>query len=392
MPGAETNAIEIASGPDLPAGVRPSPSDTGLLLIDLQALRANYRRLRDMAPATEAAGVVKADGYGLGAVPVARALAEDGCQTFFVATIPEAEALRAAMPEVVIYVLDGLTPGSAERFAAAELRPILGDIGEIEEWAGFCRASGCAGPAAIHVDTGFNRLGLDMPGVQALAARDDLLSAFRLTLVMSHLACADNYDHPKTAEQTERFDAMRALLPPVPASLAASGGIQLGPRYHYDMTRPGVALYGGKALEGAPPMAPVVTLLARIATLREARAGETVGYGAGHTLTRRSRIAVVTAGYADGFFRLYGGSDERRGACGHIGAHRVPVLGRVSMDLTAFDVTDVPEALVRRGNWIELLGERQTVDDLGAIAHTVGYEVLTSLGRRYTRHYLGGQD
>jgi len=392
MPGAETDAIEVASGPDLPAGVRPCPSDTGLLLIDLQALRANYRRLRDMAPSAEAAGVVKADGYGLGTVPVARALAEDGCRTFFVATIPEAEALRAAMPETVIYVLDGLTPGSAERFAAADLRPILGDLAEIEEWAGFCRAGGYAGPAAIHVDTGFNRLGLDMPGVQALSARDDLLGAFGLKLVMSHLACADTYDHPKTAEQAERFDAMRALLPPARASLAASGGIQLGPRYHYDLTRPGVALYGGKALEGAPPMSPVVTLLARIATLREAEAGETVGYGAGHTLTRRSRIAVVTAGYADGFFRLYGGSDERPGAFGHIGVHRVPVLGRVSMDLTAFDVTDVPEPLVRRGNWVELLGKRQTVDDLAGHAHTVGYEVLTSLGRRYTRHYLGEQD
>jgi len=389
MPGAETDALEIASGTELPVGVRPCPSDTGLLLIDLQAMRANYRRLRDLGPSAEAAGVVKADGYGLGAVPVARALAKDGCRTFFVATISEAEALRAAMPEAVIYVLDGLAPGAAERFAAADLRPILGDLAEVEEWAGFCRASGYAGFAAVHVDTGFNRLGLDMPGVQALAARDDLLGAFRLTLVMSHLACADTYDHPKTAEQTERFDAMRALLPPAPASLAASGGIQLGPRYHYDLTRPGVALYGGKALEGAPPMAPVVTLLARIATLREAQSGETVGYGAGHTLTRRSRIAVVTAGYADGFFRLYGGSDERPGAYGHIGAHRVPVLGRVSMDLTAFDVTDVPQSVVRRGNWIELLGKRQTVDDLGAHAHTVGYEVLTSLGRRHTRHYLG---
>ncbi len=392
MPGADAGAIEIGDGPELPAGVRPCPGDTGLLLIDLQALRANYRRLRDMSPDAEAAGVVKADGYGLGAAPVARAIAEDGCRTFFVATIPEAEALRAAMPEVAIYVLDGLTPGAAERFAAADLRPILGDLGEIEEWAGFCRASGYAGPAAIHVDTGFNRLGLDMQGVQALAGRDNLLSAFRLTLVMSHLACADTYDHPKTAEQAERFDAMRALLPPAPASLAASGGIQLGPRYHYDLTRPGVALYGGKALEGAPPMTPVVTLLARIATLREAQAGETVGYGAAHTLSRRSRIAVVMAGYADGFFRLYGGSDERPGAFGHIGAHRVPVLGRVSMDLTAFDVTDVPEALAQRGNWVELLGKRQTVDDLGAHARTVGYEVLTSLGRRYTRHYLAGQD
>lgn len=389
MAGAERRASEAEPGSGLPPGVDARPCDTGLLLIDLAALRANYRRLRDIGPSAEAAGVVKADGYGLGAVRVARALAEDGCQTFFVATVPEAEALRAAMPGTVIYVLDGLAPGAAERFAQADLRPILGDLAEIEEWAGYCRATGYPGPAAVHVDTGFNRLGLGMDGVQALAARDDLLSAFQLALVMSHLACADTFRHPVTARQTALFDEMRALLPPAPASLAASGGIQLGPRYHYDLTRPGVALYGGRALNGAPPMAPVVTLLARIATVREADAGETVGYGAGHTLARRSRIAVVTAGYADGYFRLYGASDQRPGAHGHIGAYKVPVLGRVSMDLSAFDVTDVPEMLVRRGNWIALLGTHQTVDDLGAHAQTVGYEVLTSLGRRYTRHYVG---
>ncbi len=390
MAGVEASTRETVAGPALPASVEASAADTGLLLIYLNALRANYRRLRDLAPGAEAAGVVKADGYGLGAAPVARALASDGCRTFFVATVPEAEALRAVLPEVVIYVLDGLLPGAAERFAASALRPMLGDLTEIEEWVGFCRATGYAGPAAIHLDTGFNRLGLSMTGVHALAERDDLLSAFQLTLVMSHLACADTYDHPKTAEQTERFDAMRAILPPAPASLAASGGIQLGPRYHYDLTRPGVALYGGKALEGALPMTPVVTLLARIATLREAEAGETVGYGAGHTLKRHSRIAVVTAGYADGYIRLLGGSDERSGAYGHIGAHKVPVLGRVSMDLTAFDVTDVPDGLARRGGWIELLGEHVTIDDLAQRAQTIGYEVLTSLGRRYARHYIGG--
>jgi len=372
--------------------VAARPSDTGLLLIDLDALRANYRRLRDAAPGAQAAGVVKADGYGLGLAPVARALAADGCRTFFVATQSEAQALRTAQPDAAIYVLDGLPPGGAEAFAQSGLRPVLGDLGEIEEWAGYCRASGFPGAAAVHLDTGFNRLGLDMDGVKALAARSDLLDAFDMALIMSHLACADTPDHPMTARQAALFDEMRALLPPARASLAASGGIQLGSRYHYDLTRPGVALYGGRALQGAPPMAPVVRLLARIATVREAQAGETVGYSAGHTLTRCSRIAVVTAGYADGYFRLYGASDERPGAHGHIGAYRVPVLGRVSMDLTAFDVTDVPEHLVRRGGWIELLGPRLRVDDLAAHAQTVGYEVLTSLGRRYARHYLGEQE
>ncbi|MFP3920292.1 MAG: alanine racemase [Dichotomicrobium sp.] len=390
MTSVEDISREAPSWPEAARSIRPDPRDTALLFIDLDALRANYRRLRDMAPNAETSAVLKANGYGVGALPCARAFAEDGCRTFFTATLPEALEVRAAMPEAVIYVLDGLAPGASEHFARAGLRPVLGDLGEIEEWAGYCRATGFSGEAAVHVDTGFNRLGLDMAGVQALAARPDWLGAFELSLVMSHLACADTYDHPKTAVQTARFDEMRALLPDAPASLAASGGIQLGPRYHYDLTRPGVALYGGKALEGAPPMNPVVTLLARIATVREAEAGETVGYGAERTLTRRSCIALVTVGYADGYFRLYGSSDTREGAYGYVGAHRVPVLGRVSMDLVAFDVTDVPPPLVARGGWIELLGPHQTVDELAARAYTVGYEVLTSLGPRYTRHYIGG--
>jgi alanine racemase len=389
MDGAEQQ-LSAAAWPPSAGQITPHPRDTALLLVDLNALRANYRRLRDMAPGAETAAVVKADGYGVGAVACARALAQEGARTFFVATLDEALGLRAALPEAVIYVLDGLAPGAAEYFAANGLRPVLGDSDEIEEWAGYCRATGYAGPAAIHVDTGFNRLGLDMGGVHTLATRRDLQDSFDLSLVMSHLACADTMDHPKNDAQAQMFDEMRALLAPAPASLAASGGIQLGPRYHYDMTRAGVALYGGQALGGAPPMQPVVTLLARIATVREAEAGATVGYGAAHTLTRPSRIAIVTTGYADGYIRLLGGSDARPGAHGFIGPHRVPVLGRVSMDLTAFDVTEVPGALARRGGWIELLGPRLTVDELAAQAQTIGYEVLTSLGPRYTRHYIGG--
>lgn len=389
MDGAERQ-LSVSAWPQAAGGIAPDPRDTALLLIDLDAMRANYRRLRDLAPGAETAAVVKADGYGLGAVRCAHAMSAEGARTFFVATLNEALDLRAALPKAVIYVLDGLAPGAAAHFAAERLRPVLGDLDEIAEWAGYCRATGYAGSAAIHLDTGFNRLGLDMAGVRALAERDDWLEAFDLSLVMSHLACADTQAHPKSDAQAARFEAMRALLPPAPASLAASGGIQLGPRYHYDMTRAGVALYGGQALDGAPPMQSVVTLLARIATVREAEAGETVGYGAAQTLARPSRIAIVTAGYADGYIRLLGGSDARLGAYGFIGAHKVPALGRVSMDLTAFDVTDVPGSLARRGGWIELLGPRLSVDDLAAHAQTVGYEVLTSLGPRHTRHYIGG--
>ena len=175
----------------------------------------------------------------------------------------------------------------------------------------------------------------------------------------------------------------------VPRSLANSGGILLGPPFHFELTRPGIALYGGRpGSKGANPMEPVLWLFARIAEVRMARAGETVGYGAAQTLKRRTKIATATAGYADGFLRAVSASDTREGPPGFIGAYRLPLLGRVSMDLITFDATDVPDALLHRGGFIELIGERATVDDLASFAGTIGYEVLTSLGRRYHRIYV----
>lgn len=368
----------------------PPPEAGARLTIDLGALVANWRDLAALAAPGDCAGVVKADAYGLGIAEAVPALAEAGCATFFVALPVEARQVRAAAPEATIYVLGGFAPESAAAFDEAGARPVLGSLAEVEAWAALCHAEGARRPAAIHVDTGMNRLGLSADEVDALAARPELTESFELALVMSHLACADTPEHPLNARQVDRFTSLRARFPPTPASLANSGGTLLGPPYRLDLARPGIAVYGGRALADRPnPMRPVVRLEARILQVRTARAGERVGYGAVQTLTRDTRLAILAAGYADGYIRAAGGADGRPGASAYLGGHRAPLVGRVSMDLIAIDVTDVPEIFVKSGNYAELLGDNFTVDDLADRAGTIGYEVLTRLGGRVHRVYSG---
>jgi alanine racemase len=368
----------------------PGPA-TGVLAVDLQALRANYRALAAMASPAEAAAVVKANAYGIGARKAVAALAAEGCRTFFVATLTEAAALRAHLPDAVLYVLDGLFPGIAGDFAALGVRPVLGSLPEIEEWAAFCQMQGAKFPAAIHIDTGMSRLGLDAHAVQRLASQSALLAAFEPRLIMSHLACADDPASAKNAAQHELFEALSAAFPGIPRSLANSAGIFLGSRFHFDLVRPGIALYGGRArLTGDNPMSPVVRLYGRVSQIRWAEPGETVGYGAEYTLTRRSRICTLPVGYADGYPRSVSASDKRAGAFAMTAGHRLPMLGRVSMDLTVFDATDAPEDAVQRGGFVELIGDEMGVDDLASLAGTIGYEILTSLGPRFHRVYSGG--
>jgi len=381
-------------------GARPFPatsereeaaSATAILTIDLDALVANYRRLRELASPAECAAVVKADAYGLGLAHAAPSLARAGCKTFFVATLSEAKALRKLLPGATIYVLAGLMPGTAEQFHQHDLRPVLNSAEEIREWAAFSASKSEQLPCAVHIDSGMNRLGLSEQDVDAIARAGDLWSAVKLALVMSHLACADEPKHPKSEAQLKTFDRLRARLPKALASLANSAGILLGPAYAYDLVRPGIALYGGKPLRhGSNPFLPVVHLKGRILQVRNVAAGETVGYGATRTLKRASRIAIVSVGYADGLFRSLSTKDGEEGLVVYIGAHAAPILGRVSMDLITVDVTLVPESLARRGEWVELIGPNIPVQELAARAGTIDYEVLTNLGRRAYRRYIGG--
>jgi alanine racemase len=210
---------------------------------------------------------------------------------------------------------------------------------------------------------------------------------------MSHLACADEPDHPKNTAQLKSFVALSAQIPPATRSLANSAGVFLGPPYHFDLVRPGIALFGGNPFADKPnPMEPVVRLYGRVAVIGEAAAGETVGYGAVQHLTRRTRYVTVTAGYSDGYFRALGSSDGHEGAFATLGYYRLPILGRVSMDLSVFDATDTPENAIRPGDFVELLGARVTADDVALRAGTINYEVLTNLGRRYHRIYIGAKN
>ncbi|PWB62998.1 MAG: alanine racemase [Bradyrhizobiaceae bacterium] len=357
----------------------------GLLTIDLAALVANWRALAARATGAECAAVVKADAYGCGIAPVAGALAAAGCRTFFVAHLAEGRRVREAAPEATVYLLNGLLPGTAPALAEAGLRPILGSLAEVAEWNGFAEATGWTGGAALHIDTGMNRLGLAPAEARTAAARPPR----NLALVMSHLACADETDHPLTARQVAAFRELRTLFPGIAGSLANSSGIFLGGAAYHDLVRPGVALYGANPTPaGANPMRAVVRLEGRIVQLRRVAAGETVGYGATWTARRDSRIAVIAVGYADGLLRAASASDHKPGAEAVVAGRRCPLAGRISMDLAAIDVTDVPEEQVMRGDLATLLGEEIGVDALAARAGTIGYEILTGLGRRYHRVYV----
>jgi alanine racemase len=363
----------------------------GTLTVDLDAIAANWRKLEKTAVPAECAGVVKANAYGCGAGPVARALAAAGCKTFFVATLGEARVVRAVVPAADLYVLDGLFQNCSDAFAAINCRPVIGDLNELAEWDAFSRRTGWAGGAAIHIDTGMNRLGLTLDEAQGLIPRIDA-GDHGITLVMSHLACAETLHHPLNARQVAAFREIASQFSGVSASLANSSGIFLGPQYPFDLVRPGAALYGvNPTPEADNPMRPVVELKARIVQIRTIDKGESVGYGATWTARRPTRLAIVAAGYADGYFRAGSSNDGTRGADVVVAGTRCPVAGRVSMDLLAVDITDLPShAIVRRGHLVTLIGEGITVDELAHHFGTIGYEVLTSLGDRYNRIYKGG--
>ncbi|GAB2187449.1 alanine racemase [Roseibium sp. LAB1] len=367
------------------------PSDLygGRLTIDLDAIVSNWSLLKGkVASRTDCAAVLKADAYGTGQDKTAAALYQAGCRTFFVAVPTEALMLRACLPDAVIYVLDGLFPDTAEHFLTHDIRPVLGSFEELEEWSGVCKASGKSFAAAVHLDTGIHRLGLSPAEFTRALGDTNILGPFQPSLVMSHLACGSTPDHDMNRRQLMLFREVTAPFPHIPRSLANSAGVLLGPDYHFDLVRPGIALYGGLAVETMPnPMKPVAKVEARIMIVRDVPEGDTIGYGAKQTAKRPLRNAVVAAGYADGMIRRAGSTDERPGGFGLIGGHKAPILGRISMDMITLDVTDVPEHLLQRGAFVEMLGPGVAASDLAAYAETIDYEYLTSLGRRFERIY-----
>lgn len=358
-------------------------ASSGTLTINLDALADNYRLIQSKTRA-EVAACVKADGYGVGLVPAARAFAHAGCTTFFVASADEGATLRAAKPAASIYVLNGLFSGAETFFQAHDLRPCLSSLAEVKEWAGFA-ATTQAPSAALHIDTGIHRLGF---GLSETADVAKLATSFPVSLILSHLACADEPAHALNALQLSRFTEVRAQLPKAPASLCNTAGVILGADYHCDLVRPGIGLYGGNPVTGtASIFKPVMTLSARIMRVTTVGENESVGYGATYKTQRPTRVATIAAGYADGYFRVLGTPDGQ-GLCVAIRGHLAPVIGRVSMDMITVDVSNVPEHDLKRGDFAELIGEKVSIDDVGAAAGTIGYEVLTRLGYRYRRNYV----
>lgn len=364
------------------------------LTVDLSAIVSNWRTMRALSGAARTGAVVKADGYGLGIEDVGEALYEAGAADFFVAVPEEGATLRRFAPDARIFVLSGMWPGTEAVFFENGLVPVLASE---EQLAFFFAAIADYGdyPCALQVDTGFNRLGLSHDEALRLAADDARPASFSPVLVLSHLACGDDAASPMNREQLARFRDVANAFEGVEASLSASAGILLGEDYHFDLNRPGIALYGGDSAPGASKkLKPAATAEARIIQTRFAKKGENVSYGATQQLVRDSRLAIVSAGYADGYLRAKSGTGVPlrdavpAGGMGFIAGHRVPILGRITMDMTIFDITDLRESAVRAGDYVELFGPNIALDDAAAAAGTIGYELLTSLGLRYNRRYI----
>jgi alanine racemase len=360
-----------------------------ILAIDLQALAANWRFLRDKVqqgtPIAECAAVVKADAYGIGLEPAVRALIKAGCRTFFVAHISEALRVRAIDKDCTLYLLNGLAPGSSNALAQENIRPVLSSLAEIEEWAHFSHSRDGKLPAAIQFDTGINRLGVRTDQIERVRP---LLDAFEPALLMSHFAESEILSD-RNAAQIAAFEKVRDAFPNIPASLCNSSGIFLHERPFHDLVRPGYALYGGNPTPNMPtPMRNVVSLQARVLQVRDVAAGDRVGYGGEWTAPRASRLATLSIGYADGLPRS-GTAIGRSGIEAVVARRRCPFVGRLSMDLSIVDVTYLPDGAVQRGDFAEILGDTIGIDELGRKSGTIGYEILTRLGQRYARRYVG---
>ena len=355
------------------------------LTVDLSAVVANWQLLRGKFTGEECAAVVKADAYGLGMVPVATALSKAGCHTFFVATITEAIELREALPDVRILVFHGIGEGEEFAFRQHRIIPVLNTPEQIARWKPVAREFPHA-VSALHIDTGMARLGLQPQQFQSLLKEDSsLLEDCRVGLLMSHLACAPTPDHPLNAEQLRLFREATELAPGIPASLCNSGGIFLGVDHHFQLARPGCSLYGIAPQEQHNPMRQVATWQAPIISIHRLEREQTVGYGATQTLPKGARIATVASGYADGYLRHLSHQ-----AVGYLDEYKVPLIGRVTMDMLSFDISSVPASSLKEGATITLLGDCDgiRVDDLAAAAGTIGYEILTRIGGRVARQYI----
>jgi len=357
------------------------------LTINLAAIQANYRLLRDKASPAETGAAVKANGYGLGMIPTVHALHKAGCRTFFTAYASEAAQLREALTDVTVAPLHSLAPEQYPDMLARNITPVLNSLGEIESWSRFAKSQNKNLAAHVHLDTGMNRLGLPPDEQEKLIANPALLDGITVKAWISHYACSDEFGNPMTTQQRDLFKKQLARLPKAPASICNSSGIFWGKDYLFDLTRPGVALYGVNPTPGKPnPMQDVIELKAPILQIRHVDSPMTVGYGATHRVARKGCIATLALGYADGYLRALSGKGQVK-----IGQFLAPIVGRISMDLTTVDVTGIPESEAHVGAFATVIGKHRPVDSVAAEAGTTGYEILTCLGSRLQRTYSGAE-
>lgn len=357
-----------------------------ILTIDIDAVRANYRLLRGKAHPAACSAVVKSDAYGLGAAQVGAALYEEGCRHFFVAYLEEGISLRPHVaPDADIFVLHGPPVGADSEFTQHGLIPVLNSEAQVAGWRAHAAVLDRELDAVVQVDTGMSRMGLSPQEIDGWLADPHFLDGIKVRYVMSHLACADERYHPANAQQLARFLEIRARLPQYPASLANSSGVFLSPDYHFDLVRPGAALYGIAPQAGEPnPLQSVVRLQGKIIQTRTIEAGDHVGYSCRYTATGPCVVATVSVGYADGWLRSMSNQGQ-----GMIDGVRVPQIGAISMDSITLDVSNIDPARLAPGGMVDLISPEHPVDAVAAMAHTIGYEVLTNLGGRYFRVYTG---
>lgn len=363
-------------------------NSAGRLTVDLDALVRNYRAIAARVAPAQTAAVVKADAYGLGASRIAAALAHEGCRRFFVAHLFEAVRLKDRLPaDADLLVLNGLTPGSEADAADRGIIPVLNTLSQVRAWAALAAERGHALPAAIQLDSGMSRLGLSPDEVDAVVAEPTLLASIDLRLLMSHLACGDAADGAASDAQLAAFFARADRLPPAPRSLSNSAGSFLDPRFHFDVVRPGLALYGAEPHE-IPGLAlePVIGLSARVVQLREIPTGAKVGYGYSYEAAAPMRLATIGIGYADGWPRALSNRGEA-----WLGDVRLPIVGRVSMDSTILDVSALPAGALAEGDEVELIGPHQSLDAVAMAADTITHDILTGLGPRLHRSYHGAR-
>lgn len=359
-------------------------SKSGVLSIDLNVLVSNYSLFKQkVGDDCIVAGVVKADAYGLGLQPVVSTLLQNGCTHFFVATLQEALNFRSFEKDASIAVLGGLFIGAEDEYLHYNIQPVLNSPDDLKRWNALADKNKTTLPAILHIDTGMNRLGFSESDIETLTNTPDHYANLNIEWIMSHFACADDVDHPLTKDQAALFTKLAAHFPNAKKSLGNSPGLFRDVQYHTDMVRPGYALYGGNPTPEKPnPMQPVVSLKARILQIRHCKKGESIGYGASHVFEQDTVTATIGVGYADGFLR-----SAHNQATFYYNNTPCPILGRVSMDLITLDLSQLDQIPVQ-GDWVEILGANQTIDDLGGSRGTIGYEILTSLGTRYHRHYI----